>query len=67
MYVCVCNAITDRDIRAQAACERSTVAMIYRSLGTKPKCGKCVPLVRQITRQVAVEFPAADQAAAAPA
>ena len=56
MYVCVCNAITDRDICAQAACERSTVAMIYRSLGTKPKCGKCVPLVRQLLRQ-AVEPP----------
>ena len=34
----------------------STVAMIYRSLGTKPKCGKCVPLVREMMRQV-VELP----------
>lgn len=67
MYVCVCNAITDREIRAQAACERSTVAMIYRSLGTKPKCGKCVPLVCQMLRQVAVDFPAPDQASAAAA
>jgi bacterioferritin-associated ferredoxin len=67
MYVCVCNAITDRDIRAQAACECSTVAMIYRSLGTKPKCGKCVPLVRQMLRQVAVDFSAPERAAAAAA
>jgi bacterioferritin-associated ferredoxin len=67
MYVCVCNAITDRDIRAQAAGERSTVAMIYRSLGTKPKCGKCVPLVCQMLRQVAVDFPALDQASASAA
>ncbi len=65
MYVCVCNAITDRESRAQAACERSTVAMIYRSLGTKPKCGKCVPLVCQMLRQVAVDLPAPDQASAA--
>jgi bacterioferritin-associated ferredoxin len=52
MYVCVCNAITDRDVRAQAKGDCGTVAMIYRSLGTRPKCGKCVPLVRQLMRQV---------------
>jgi bacterioferritin-associated ferredoxin len=56
MYVCVCNAITDREVRAQAETECSTVATIYRSLGTKPKCGKCVPLVRQLMRQV-IELP----------
>jgi bacterioferritin-associated ferredoxin len=28
------------------------VSAIYRSLGTKPKCGKCVPLVRQLLHQV---------------
>jgi bacterioferritin-associated ferredoxin len=28
------------------------VSAIYRSLGTKPKCGKCVPLVRRLMRQV---------------
>jgi bacterioferritin-associated ferredoxin len=67
MYVCLCNAITDRDIRAQAACECSTVAMIYRSLGAKPKCGKCVPLVRQMLRQVAVDFPASEPTASAAA
>ena len=52
MYVCVCNAITDRDVRAQAPSECSTVSAIYRSLGAQPKCGKCVPLVRQLMRQV---------------
>ena len=67
MYVCVCNAITDREIRAQAACEQSTVAMIYRALGTKPKCGKCVPLVRQMLRQVAVDLPAPERATIAAA
>jgi bacterioferritin-associated ferredoxin len=64
MYVCLCNAITDRDVRAQAQGECSTVSAIYRSLGTKPKCGKCVPLVRQLMRQV-VELPLAEAATAA--
>jgi bacterioferritin-associated ferredoxin len=52
MYVCVCNAISDRDVRTQAEAKYCTVSMIYRSLGTKPKCGKCVPLVCQLLRQV---------------
>jgi bacterioferritin-associated ferredoxin len=64
MYVCVCNAITDGDVRAQAQSECSTVSAIYRSLGKKPKCGKCVPLVCQLLRQV-VELSQLQAAAAA--
>jgi len=56
MYVCLCNAITDGDFRAHAECEGCTVSAVYRSLGKKPQCGKCVPFVRQLLRQV-VETP----------
>jgi len=51
MYICLCNALTDRDVRA--GCENSggSVAMVYRTLGCQPQCGKCVPLVRQMLRQ----------------
>ena len=55
MYVCLCNAITDRDFRAHAAhaeCAGCSVSAVYRSLGKKPQCGKCVPFVRQLLRQV---------------
>ncbi len=55
MYVCLCNAITDRDFRAHAECEGCTVSAVYRSLGKKPQCGKCVPFVREVLRR-AVEF-----------
>jgi bacterioferritin-associated ferredoxin len=56
MYLCVCNAVTDRAARAQLKNDCPTVATVYRALGVKPKCGKCVPLVRQLLRQ-AVELP----------
>jgi bacterioferritin-associated ferredoxin len=50
MYICLCNALTDRDVRA--CCDNSnSVSMVYRSLGCEPQCGKCVPLVRQMLRQ----------------
>lgn len=55
MYVCLCNAITDRDVRAQASGECCTVSMVYRALGTKPQCGKCVPMVRQMLGQAAAD------------
>ncbi|HEY3911771.1 MAG TPA: (2Fe-2S)-binding protein [Stellaceae bacterium] len=55
MYVCLCNAITDRDFRAHAECHGCTVSAVYRALGTKPQCGKCVPFVRDMLRRV-VEF-----------
>jgi len=54
MYICLCNAITDRDLHTHAAAGgASSVAMVYRALGVEPKCGKCVPFVRQALRQAA--------------
>ena len=50
MYVCLCNAITDRDFRAQ--CDATaTVSTMFRTLGAAPQCGKCVPMVRDMLRQ----------------
>jgi bacterioferritin-associated ferredoxin len=50
MYICLCNALTDRDVRACCQGDPS-VSMVYRALGCEPRCGKCVPLVRQMLRQ----------------
>ena len=47
MYLCICNAITDREARSHRSASCS-VAAFYRELGVKPKCGKCVPLVREM-------------------
>ncbi|HTZ37017.1 MAG TPA: (2Fe-2S)-binding protein [Stellaceae bacterium] len=50
MYVCLCNGLTDSDVRrcSDSAC---SVAMVYRSLGCAPQCGKCVPFVRRMLRE----------------
>jgi len=65
MYVCVCNAVTDRQIRSQSECTRGTVAEIYRALGIKLQCGKCIPTAKCIidelqpqARDVAPSIPA---------
>ncbi len=53
MYICLCNGLTDRDLREHGAGETCSVAMVYRALGVQPQCGKCVPFVRQMLRQAA--------------
>jgi bacterioferritin-associated ferredoxin len=52
MYLCICNAITDRQARSHGAASDGnggrSVAAFYRALGVKPKCGKCARSVRQM-------------------
>jgi bacterioferritin-associated ferredoxin len=48
MYVCICNAISDRQARSHTDSAGCSVAAFYRALGVKPKCGKCVPVVREM-------------------
>ena len=51
MFICLCNGLTDRDVRAQCDSGGCSVSMVYRGLGCEPQCGKCVPLVRQMVRE----------------
>jgi bacterioferritin-associated ferredoxin len=47
MYVCLCNSLTDRQLRA-AATAGDTAVCVYRKLGTQPKCGRCLPTAESI-------------------
>jgi bacterioferritin-associated ferredoxin len=51
MYVCLCNGFTDRQVRSLAATAQGSVACVYRALGVRPQCGKCVPFVKGIVRE----------------
>lgn len=51
MYVCLCNALTDRDIRRAADQGHRTVECAYRSLDAEVNCGRCVPLARKLIAQ----------------
>jgi bacterioferritin-associated ferredoxin len=57
MYVCLCNAFTDRQVKALAARAAGSAAAVYRCLGVRPKCGKCVPTVRQMLQALAAAPP----------
>jgi bacterioferritin-associated ferredoxin len=48
MYICLCNRLTDRQILSRSQGSNSSVEAVYQSLGVKPKCGKCLPLAREM-------------------
>ena len=41
MYVCICNAITDKDIRRAASRGATTVMDLTNELGVAAGCGSC--------------------------
>jgi len=67
MYLCICNAITDRQARSHGAgsggTARCSVAAFYRALGVKPKCGKCVRVVREMLDAEAISGEARQETA----
>ena len=48
MYVCICNALKDRELAAAAQGEAPTVADVFKKCGSKPQCGKCLSDVATI-------------------
>jgi bacterioferritin-associated ferredoxin len=41
MYICLCNGITERDIRAHAQDADCSLADLERCLGVGAGCGRC--------------------------
>ena len=42
MYVCICNAITERELRKAAKDGTRCVQTLYARMGVEPKCGSCL-------------------------
>ena len=51
MIVCVCNNISDREIRQAADLGISSVAELHRELGVGTMCGKCVSYAREVLNE----------------
>ena len=62
MYICVCNAIRDCELRRAALKTCSDAESVYASLGKTPSCGQCLEEADQIIfeeRELAATFLAA--------
>jgi bacterioferritin-associated ferredoxin len=42
MYVCICNAIRESELRAAARVVPGDVDAVYAALGKYPQCGTCL-------------------------
>ena len=63
VYVCICNGFTDGQVRAVCEKRQGRLSDVYKALGCAPKCGKCVPLVKELSRAEATAAPFAEAAA----
>lgn len=71
MIVCVCNAIREDEVRAEARKGATCPLQAYKSLGFEPQCGSCLgcaqdiideelgATVRNKSSRVVIEFPRA--------
>ena len=48
MYVCLCHGINDRQIKQALCLGACRIADVYKWLGIRPQCGRCVPCVREM-------------------
>lgn len=51
MYVCICNALRDRDLASAAGGDVRSVADVFRRCGRRPQCGKCLPDVARMIEE----------------
>lgn len=51
MIVCVCNNISDREIRDAANLGIDSIAELRRELGVGTMCGKCVSYAREVLHE----------------
>jgi bacterioferritin-associated ferredoxin len=61
MFVCVCHGYNEACVQEALDTGASSVGDLYRKLGDRPRCGKCVPEMRRIYqdhRGEAAAFPA---------
>jgi len=48
MIVCVCNAITEDELRELARAGARTPEEAYAALGTEPQCGSCLSYAQDL-------------------
>ncbi|HCE41242.1 bacterioferritin-associated ferredoxin [Alloalcanivorax profundimaris] len=59
MYVCLCNGITDSQIREAAENGCDSLRDLRRELGVGSQCAKCARHARQVLRDTRSALPAA--------
>ena len=68
MYVCLCNALTDRQVRQAVADGACRPREVYGACGCRAQCGTCTRAILAAIRDAAAALaPGGGKAAAEPA
>lgn len=51
MYVCICNAVTDKQIRQAVEDGAGSMRELRKQLGVCSDCGKCGPSAKEILQE----------------
>lgn len=51
MYICICNAIREADLRKAALTNGGDAEATYATLGKQPNCGQCLGKAGKIIDQ----------------
>ena len=57
MYVCICNGVTDRQIREAAEAGCASVAELTMRTGAGANCGSCLDMAAEMIAQMQSELP----------
>jgi len=57
MYVCLCNGVTDREIRQVAEAGCRTISELTMRTGCGASCGSCVEMAMQLLDEVRAARP----------
>ena len=63
MYICLCNALTEHDVRRAAAEGARRPREVYDSCNTRAQCGSCTAMILCALRSLIIE--GTDEAVAA--
>ena len=66
MYICICKAVTDGQIRSAVEDGVTSMSGLRESLGCAGQCGKCGRHVKQIRDEALQQLNAVGDSAAAP-
>ena len=64
MYVCICRAVTEQEIRDAIALGAHTAHALRKHLGVSTECGKCAREVRRILKDSQSNHPHEDRRSA---
>ncbi|HEX2939708.1 MAG TPA: (2Fe-2S)-binding protein [Rhodopila sp.] len=53
MYICLCNALTDKRLKQAVADGHNRVGDVYAACGCRAQCGQCVQTVLRLVREAA--------------